>query len=266
MTQPSAYPPAASFRPASGWQFDGASAPVAATPSRRTSLVPGIVLVVAFLLIGSQGAASTLSVGLPSAGDLAVTIALWSTSGVVLATLFAVASRVVWLAVAAGIAALADAIAIAVLLAIGSATGWDAVQLVPILLAVAAAAFVALSGRDAQGRAALLIAAGAVALFYVTAAAVQVLRSGDAGDLAMTLARSMPIAILAIAAALALHGARSRIVPAVLLWALAASLLGAPLLATLAGSPPVLASMLVLVLRVLLVAGAGVLVLLASRR
>lgn len=228
-------------------------------------LAPAIVLVAAFLLIGSQGAASTVSVGLPSAGDLVVTIALWSTSGVVLATLFAAASRIVGLAILAGAAALADAIVIAVLLGIGSVTGWDAVQLVPMLLAVAAAALAVLD-RDGQGRIALSMAAAAVALFYVSAAVVQVLRTGDAADLGMTLARSLPIAILAIAAAFAFDSRKAGLLPAILLWALALSLFGAPLLATLAGSPPVLASFVVLVLRAVLVAIAGLLVLLAARR
>ena len=228
-------------------------------------LPPAIALVAAFLLIGSQGVASTVSVGLPSAADLVVTVALWSTSGVVLATLFAVASRVVGLAIVAGAAALVDAILIAVLLASGSVNGWDAVQLVPGLLAVAAAALAVLD-RGSQGRVALSMAAAAVALFYVSAAVVQVLRTGEATDLAATLARSLPIAILAIAAAFALHSPTARLLPAILLWALALSLFGAPLLATLAGSPPVLASFVVLIVRAALVALAGLLVLLAARR
>ncbi|QCR19945.1 hypothetical protein [Agrococcus sp. SGAir0287] len=266
MTQPSATPPVSSFRPASGWQHGAAPEPTLARASRSGLLVPGILLVAAFLVIGSQGAASTLSVGMPSGLDLVTTIALWSTSGVVLATLFALASRVTGLVVAAGAAALLDAVVIVVLMPMGRTSGWDAVQLVPILLAVAAAALGVLTRRDGEGRAALLMAAAAVALFYVSAAVVQVLRTGEATDLAATLARSLPIAALAIASALALHGSSTPALPAVLLWALALSLFIAPALAAAAGTPPVLASLVVLLLRGLLVLLAGVLVLRTSRR
>ncbi|GAA2173949.1 hypothetical protein GCM10009846_17960 [Agrococcus versicolor] len=228
-------------------------------------MAPGAVLVAAFLLIGAQGAAGTLSIGLPTPSQLIATIALWSTSGVVLASLFATATRAPVLMLVAGAAALVDAIVITVLLSLGIVAGWDAVQLLPVLLAVVAAALGTFGARGLGGRLALPIAAGAVALFYVTAAVVQGLRFGASVDLVTTIVRSMPIAILAIAAALALAHASSRLLPSLLLWALAASLLGAPILSALTDSPPVPASLAVLIARVVLVVVAGVLVLRGGR-
>lgn len=264
MSQPTPVQPSAtSFRPASGWQGDERAqqpAPRSSPPSGGVGVAA--ILCVAFWLIATQGIASTLSVAQPTPIQVLATIALWGTSGTVIAATFAIACRArALMLVAAGLAGL-DALVLAVLIVLGAASGWDGVQLVPMVLAGAAAV---LGSVPATERTALPIAAGSVALFYVTAAVVQALRFGVDATLLVTIARSMPIAVFVIAAAFALRHARSSVLSAVLLWALALALLGAPLLSALQGIPPVVASSIVLAVRVALVVVAGVLVLRTHR-
>ncbi|SDH30586.1 hypothetical protein [Agrococcus jejuensis] len=271
MSQPSAYPPAASFRPASGWQF-GEQPP---QPVARTVALPALtatVLVVAAYLVMVQGIVAVVTVSDAAPDAVVRTAFTWLAGGAALAVLFALPSRSLPLLVATGAIALVDAIAYVVLGAMGLTGAYDpAIVAVALLLSAAAAAIgvasVAASKASLMTPAIVLGALGVVA-FYGISIVSPILVNGVVDQTLSTAGRTVPVAALAVAAGVLLHrtdGALGVLAGAVL-GVFGLSLAIAPVVSAILGTPPAAGSIVVVVLRVALVLAAAALVVVQSRR
>ncbi|MFC7432423.1 MULTISPECIES: hypothetical protein [unclassified Agrococcus] len=257
------------FRPASGWQQGGA--PIARPRAVEAPATPSVALVllaVSAYLLAAQVLASAMSAGSLDAGLTLSLLATWAPTGVVLSTLFAVAGRHRLLA--AVCAGLGLVVAIGFPLLSAGEVWAPALVAVSVAIAVVAAVLGVLAPAEGTGPlriVAVALAAAATLLFYGLSIVTPVVALEGSLSAVVGVVGTTPIALLSVAAALVLCFAPDgRALAGWLVCGLAAALLILPIASLVVGQPPVPASVAVVVVRALLVAAAGVLLLRSARR
>lgn len=273
MSQPSAYPPEASFRPASGWQFEASGHQAAPRPSPAG--IPTIAIALAALglvLHGAQGIATVAPLVDLDAAVVARVLAIWSPTVALIALGLATAARSLVMTAIMTVATLAVAVLVVVFAGAGTIAWWETLAIIPLILGLAGGA---LSWMGlAADRTALASAGWIVVLTAVTLHAALVvvgpIVSGAIADIGSYLVNAAPVQVLGIAAIVAVsvsHGARAAAIGAgAILALLAFGLLVGPVLVAAASVEPNVGVLVVTAIRFLLVAAAGVLVILHAAR
>ena len=273
MTQPSASPPVSSFRPASGWQFDAAP-PVAPRSVARDVVSPVAVslAIVGLLLHGLQGVVTVAPfVELDAAVVLRV-LAIWAPTVVLISLGLAVASRSTPLAGTMTVLTVATAALIAVFGVLGSIAWWESLAIVPVLIALVGGALAWIgitTGRAALDLVGLIVVVGAVVL-HALLVVVSPLASGRIADVGAFAINGIPVQVLGVAAIVACAVARTSrtavVATAVVLMVLALGILVGPLVTAVGSVEPNVGVLVVTVVRVVLIALGGALLLRTARR
>lgn len=273
MTQPSAYPPAASFRPASGWQFDGAPQRASTRPTSPSVPVAAIVLAsLGLVLHGAQGIATVAPLVDLDIVSVARILAIWLPTMTLIALGIATSARSLVMTIALSATTLVVTILVVVFAGVGTIAWWEMLAVVPLVVALIGGVLSwsgLASDRAAAATTGWIVVLSAVVL-HALLVVVGPVASSAVASLGPYLLNAVPVQVLGVAAIVATAVSRrtglGTMIVGVAFVLLAAGLVLGPLVSTATSVEPNVGVLVVAIVRFLLVAGAGVLVLLAPRR